>query len=111
MSGQFPSKATVDRLREQYPPGTRVELISMDDPGNRLKPGDRGTVTAVDSIGTVFVDWIMVPALVWPMAQISLKLSQKGPTMRLARTSGATPFFATAKRRPLASAGVISTRR
>jgi hypothetical protein len=30
----------------------------MDDPYNtKLKPGDQGTVTCVDSIGTVFVDW------------------------------------------------------
>jgi hypothetical protein len=28
----YPSKETVLRLKEQYPPGTRVELICMDDP-------------------------------------------------------------------------------
>ena len=28
----FPSKETVLRIKEQYPPGTRVELICMDDP-------------------------------------------------------------------------------
>lgn len=54
----FPSRETVRRLREQYPKGTRVELISMNDPYNRkLKPGDRGTVTLVDDMGTIFVDW------------------------------------------------------
>lgn len=53
----FPSKEIVERLRQQYPKGTRVELISMNDPYTKLKPGDRGTVTMVDSIGTVFVRW------------------------------------------------------
>lgn len=51
-----------DRLRraaamnkERYPPGTRIELIHMgeDDP-NPIPDGTRGTVTAVDDIGTVF---------------------------------------------------------
>lgn len=53
----FPSKEIVKRLRQQYPKGTRVELISMNDSYTKLKPGDRGTVTMVDSIGTVFVKW------------------------------------------------------
>ena len=54
---QFPSRETVERLRNEYPQGTRVELISMDDPYSRLKPGDRGTVSCVDDIGTIFVHW------------------------------------------------------
>jgi hypothetical protein len=37
-AGGFPSKETVQRLREEYPPGTRVELIRMDDPYAALKP-------------------------------------------------------------------------
>jgi hypothetical protein len=53
----FPPKETVLRLREQYPPGTRVELIRMNDPYAALKPGDQGTVSFVDDIGTIFVDW------------------------------------------------------
>ena len=57
MSNQFPSRETVRRLREQYPPGSRVELVSMDDPYSTLKPGDRGTVDSVDDTGTVFCKW------------------------------------------------------
>lgn len=54
----IPSRETVARLREQYPPGTRVELVRMNDPYNRkLKPGCRGTVRLVDSIGTLHVAW------------------------------------------------------
>lgn len=33
-----------------YPKGTRVELIQMDDPYSRVKPGDKGTVLSVDVI-------------------------------------------------------------
>ena len=50
-------KYIVDRLKAEYPAGTRVELIRMEDEYSRLKPGDRGTVTGVDDIGTIHVDW------------------------------------------------------
>lgn len=53
----FPSRETVARVRQMYPAGCRVELISMDDPYSKLKPGDRGTVEMVDDTGTVFVRW------------------------------------------------------
>ncbi len=45
------------RLKAKYPAGTRVELISMDDPYSKLKAGDQGTVDFVDDIGTVHVSW------------------------------------------------------
>jgi len=53
----FPNKETVERVRGQYPKGTRVELISMSDPYTTLKPGDRGTVDFVDDTATIFVRW------------------------------------------------------
>ena len=53
----FPNQETVERVRKMYPKGTRVELIRMDDPYSRLKPGDKGTVRLVDDTATVFVDW------------------------------------------------------
>ena len=53
----FPNKATVDRLRKEYPKGTRVELVEMNDPYSRLKPGDKGTVQFVDDAGTIHVSW------------------------------------------------------
>ena len=37
----FPSKDTVERLRKQYPSGTRVELVHMNDPYSKLRPGDQ----------------------------------------------------------------------
>ena len=45
-------------LRGQYPKGTRVELIHMDDPYNtKLVPGSKGTVRYVDDVGTLHVQW------------------------------------------------------
>ena len=52
------SREVLQNLREQYPKGTRVELISMNDPYNtKLIPGCKGTVISVDSIGTIHVAW------------------------------------------------------
>lgn len=52
------SETTLKRLREQYPTGCRVELVSMSDPySTKPKPGDKGTVRFVDDIGTIFVSW------------------------------------------------------
>ena len=49
-------RATVGMLRINYPKGTRVELVKMDDA--KAPPiGTLGTVTTVDSIGTIHVNW------------------------------------------------------
>lgn len=43
-------------LREQYPSGTRVELLRMDDP--QAPPiGTKGTVRGVDDTGSIMVAW------------------------------------------------------
>lgn len=54
---RFPNNETVDRVRKQYPIGTRVELITMTDPYSTLRPGDQGTVDFVDDTATIFVFW------------------------------------------------------
>ena len=52
------SKEILARLREEYPAGARVELISMDDPYNiQLTPGATGSVVSVDDMGTIHVQW------------------------------------------------------
>ena len=52
----FIKKEIVERLRKQYPHGTRVELIRMDD--KQAPPtGTQGTVTGVDDIGSIMVSW------------------------------------------------------
>jgi hypothetical protein len=45
------------QLKDYYTPGTRVILIQMNDPYTNLQPGDQGTVTSVDDIGTIHVKW------------------------------------------------------
>ena len=53
---RFPSKAVVEVLRRQYPVGTQVELVRMDDP--QAPPiGTKGTVKGVDDIGSIMVAW------------------------------------------------------
>ena len=52
------SKEELQRIREQYPEGTRVELIKMNDPyRTELVSGCRRTVRFVDDTGTIHVSW------------------------------------------------------
>lgn len=53
----FPDKKTVERVKEQYPAGTRVELIELNDPYRKFEQGLKGTVFCVDDTGTIHVDW------------------------------------------------------
>ena len=53
---RFPSRETVERIRLQYPKGTRVELIQMDDV--QAPPvGTLGTVLGVDDTGSLLMRW------------------------------------------------------
>lgn len=53
---RFPSKEIVEGIRRDYPAGTRVELVRMDDP--QAPPvGTKGTVLGVDDIGSIMVSW------------------------------------------------------
>ena len=47
----------VERIREQYPPGTRLQLEHMDDPYAPVPPGTQGTVAFVDDAGQVHMEW------------------------------------------------------
>ena len=52
----FPSDETVDGVRKEYPAGTRVELLQMDDP--QAPPiGTYGTVIGVDDTGSLLMRW------------------------------------------------------
>ncbi len=44
-------------LREQYPVGTRIVLIHMEDPYTKLTKGDKGLVTGIDDMGTLQMLW------------------------------------------------------
>ena len=39
-----------ERARELFPPGTRIQLIHMDDPYNPVPDGTRGTVKFVEKL-------------------------------------------------------------
>ena len=46
-----------ERMRTHYPPGTRVQLLRMDDPYAPVPSGTRGTVTHVDDMGQLQMHW------------------------------------------------------
>jgi len=48
------SKAALEARRECYKPGTRIEIVRLDDPYSSLKPGMRGWTECIDDCGTVF---------------------------------------------------------
>ena len=53
---RFPSRETVERVRRDYPAGTRVELLCMDDV--QAPPiGTLGTVLGVDDTGSLLMRW------------------------------------------------------
>ena len=43
----------VRRMKEPYPPGTRIQLDYMGDDPRPIEPGTKGTVRTVDDMGTV----------------------------------------------------------
>ena len=53
---RFPSRETVERVRREYPAGTRVELLRMEDV--QAPPvGTLGTVLGVDDTGSLLMRW------------------------------------------------------
>lgn len=52
----FPSRGIVERVRREYPTGTRVELVRMDD-AQAPPIGTKGAVTGVDDTASVMVAW------------------------------------------------------
>ena len=52
----FSREEEVAKLREEYPIGTRIELVHMDD--FQAPPiGTKGNFTGVDDIGSICVHW------------------------------------------------------
>jgi len=92
------SKAALEARRARYQPGTRVELVSITDPYTNLKPGNRGTVDSIDSIGTVFVNWDNGSTLGVAYGTDEIKLAERmSETVRkqvlAVRATGATNMF------------------
>ena len=53
----FVSEALVKRMKDTYPPGTRIMLDCMGDDPRPLPPGTKGIVRTVDDMGTVHCDF------------------------------------------------------
>ncbi len=53
---RFPNKETIERIRRDYPAGTRVELVKMDDAQAPVS-GTKGTVVGVDDTGSLLMHW------------------------------------------------------
>ena len=51
---KFVKEETLEKLRKDYPMGTRVKLVRMDDV---LPIGTKGTVLGVDDAGSIMVSW------------------------------------------------------
>ena len=52
----FPKKEIVEKIKAEYPIGTRVKLVKMDD--EQAPPvGTEGTVRGVDDTGSIKVAW------------------------------------------------------
>ena len=70
-----PSRETVERRREMYPPGTRGKLIHMDDPYNQvLKPGCLAQWISWMTSGHSPCIGTVVPLLAWCMVRMKCRL-------------------------------------
>ena len=74
---RFPSREQIAALREQYPRGTKVELLGMDDP-QAPPTGTRGEVMGVDDAGQLLVRWEIGSSLSLIPVVDSLRIVQKG---------------------------------
>ena len=53
---KFPSREIVELILREYPAGTRVELVRMDD-AQAPPVGTKGTVKGVDDTGSLLMRW------------------------------------------------------
>lgn len=53
----FPSREQVERLRQQYPKGTKICYEYMSDDPRPIPPGDIGEVVGVDDAGQIMARW------------------------------------------------------
>ena len=53
---KFPSREQIVALRQKYPKGTMVQLLSMED-AQAPPPGTLGEVQGVDDAGQILVHW------------------------------------------------------
>ena len=53
---KYPNKDYIEHLRRKYPPGTRLQLICMED-GFPVPSSSMGTVEFIDDAGQIQVHW------------------------------------------------------
>lgn len=51
------SRKRLEQLRSEYPKGTKVRLIRLDDPYRKIPQGTIGAVEFVDDAGQIHVRW------------------------------------------------------
>ena len=74
---RFPSREQIAALREQYPRGTKVELLGMDDP-QAPPTGTLGEVMGVDDAGQLLVRWETGSSLSLIPGVDSFRIAEKG---------------------------------
>ena len=53
---KWPTKEEAEQVRQEYPPGTRISVVRMDDP-QAPPPGTIGKVIGVDDTASLLVEW------------------------------------------------------
>ncbi len=51
------SRKMLEQLKNEYPQGTKVRLIRLDDPYHKIPQGTIGTVEFVDDAGQIHTRW------------------------------------------------------
>ena len=73
----FPSREQIAALQRQFPRGTRVELLAMDDP-QAPPTGAMGEILGVDAAGQILVRWETGSSLSLIPGVDSFRIMQKG---------------------------------
>ena len=53
----YPSQKTIEYLRNEYPEGTRIQLIHMSNDPKPVPDNTLGTVKFIDDMGTIHMNW------------------------------------------------------
>ncbi|EJE4208676.1 MULTISPECIES: DUF4314 domain-containing protein [Vibrio harveyi group] len=57
LNNRLPSHHRVNTVKALYPKGTRIEMITMVDEDYPVPVGTKGTVSHVDDIGSLIMQW------------------------------------------------------
>ncbi|MFV8385069.1 DUF4314 domain-containing protein [Vibrio parahaemolyticus] len=53
----MPSQFKVNMVKNSFPEGTRIEMLSMQNDPDPIPTGTKGTVKSVDDMGTLLMSW------------------------------------------------------